>query len=475
MNSASSSDVGPAQSAQPRPDGQNAFEKFLLSEYEHIAQAHFTTVGSISHFFQYYVLLASLPVSVAVAFGKLEVLRDVVRAYPASVAIGLSAIALVGLVVMGYVVNLRHDAVLYARTINGLRKYFMERSGLDLRDELRIRVLPRSVHFPRYLEASYFGFVVSAFAIIDALYASGGWWVFFRLRQVPHSWMWLAAIAAATIVLHVSIYWGIARHREFGYLRGHIIGVDIDGVLSKHRERFCVVLQEVRDKTIRPEQITRIPVHECEGLGVTEDDEVAVFHEPRYWSDMEVYERCGDVLKRLRNQLHYQVCLFSWRGWPDAGRVPPGERRDLKRRWHDSARGSSWGNEAGLSLRLKARRVRERLRFWAWRLPIRRITRDWLWRNGIDYDRLIVERGNVDSPDRVGRVRNRFIISQDRKIRLFVEDDLDKARRLADICEVVFLIKHPYNQNRPPGDSIPNNIVEVDGWRDIYDYVRRKL
>jgi hypothetical protein len=99
-----------------------SFEKFLLAEYDHVSQAHFTTVGSISHFFQYYVLIASLPISVAMALAKIEGLPGFLSANSLAIAIFMSAVAGVGFTVMGYITNLRADAVLYARTINGLRK-----------------------------------------------------------------------------------------------------------------------------------------------------------------------------------------------------------------------------------------------------------------------------------------------------------------------------------------------------------------
>jgi hypothetical protein len=37
------------------------FEKFLLSEYEHIAHAHFNTVDSLANFFKHYIAIVSVP------------------------------------------------------------------------------------------------------------------------------------------------------------------------------------------------------------------------------------------------------------------------------------------------------------------------------------------------------------------------------------------------------------------------------
>ena len=203
------------------------------------------------------------------------------------------------------------------------------------------------------------------------------------------------------------------------------------------------MLEEVRRKAIRPDAIERIPVRDCPDLDVDEADEVAVFNQPRYWSGMPVYEKADYVLKRLRDVFHYKVFIFSWRPWPSWSLVTPSQRKQWKSLW----RGTS----------------------------ISRITKEWLHDKGIPYDRLIVEKGNADSPDRVGKVRNRYIIAQDCKIRLFVEDDLDKARKLADACEVVFLMKHPYNRVGPTDEALPSNIVEVDGWKEIYRWIKENL
>ena len=55
-----------------------------------------------------------------------------------------------------YVINLRCDAVLYARTINGIRNYFYETKKLDIESENRYRVLIKRTQTPRYFEPTYF-------------------------------------------------------------------------------------------------------------------------------------------------------------------------------------------------------------------------------------------------------------------------------------------------------------------------------
>ena len=45
------------------------------------------------------------------------------------------------------------------------------------------------------------------------------------------------------------------------------------------------------------------------------------------------------------------------------------------------------------------------------------------------------------------------------------------ARKLADICEFVYLIDQPYNQ----ASDIPNNIVRVNNWTGIKQHIRDNL
>ena len=50
-----------------------------------------------------------------------------------------------------------------------------------------------------------------------------------------------------------------------------------------------------------------------------------------------------------------------------------------------------------------------------------------------------------------------------------MEDDPEKAIKLAYICDVVFLIDQPYNKN----ESFPNNVVRVNSWDDLYHKIKK--
>ena len=105
--------------------------------------------------------------------------------------------------------------------------------------------------------------------------------------------------------------------------------------------------------------------------------------------------------------------------------------------------------------------------------------------NGIQLHKLVVEKGNENNADPSGPKRNRFVLARKREIRFFVEDDWEKACKLAFICDVVFLIVHPYNRAKSWNSQkhatdvikgeLPGNIIRVETWNEIYRWIRQLL
>ena len=156
----------------------NGFNQYLLSEYENVAEAHFRTITTISSFFRYYLLIMALPVTlVAAAIGfsskQQDVLIIISNLGPLLSTLSL-VIATVGLCVLLYVINLRMDVLLYARTVNGIRKYFYDQAKTSLDEKLRMRVLPQSPSLPEYFEWRFFLPVVTSFALFNSFYFSLG-------------------------------------------------------------------------------------------------------------------------------------------------------------------------------------------------------------------------------------------------------------------------------------------------------------
>jgi uncharacterized HAD superfamily protein len=97
-----------------------------------------------------------------------------------------------------------------------------------------------------------------------------------------------------------------------------------------------------------------------------------------------------------------------------------------------------------------------------------RITKAWLNEHGFQYDKIMIEKGSEDAADPSSHIINRFYACRMKKVKYFVEDDLVKAKKLAFICDVVFLFDHPYNQ----ADQLPANVIRVQSWDEILRYMR---
>jgi uncharacterized HAD superfamily protein len=441
------------QTAGSHHNDESNFGKFLLKEYDNIAAAHFNTVDTIATFFKHYLLIVSLPLPLfAVVFmlannGAMSGVPALMKLAVAGMA---SVIALVGLCVMGYIVNLRFDAILYARTVNGIRGYFSHRSGLQVEDERHFRVLPRSIHIPSYFELRYFLFVVLTFALLDCAYMLAGclWYA----DPVHHGWsgcLWVVLVVFVFGILHVCLYLYLACHRETGYLpsdiRPRIIGVDIDGVLNLQRRHFCNALQRICNKSVAPEDIVSIPVHKCAPLNVTKEEEHEVFNDPHYWKTMPPMDDAADVIRCLRNAFGYRIHIFTHRPWPDPTSFSPTKSKSLSDAWLDVD--PDWQEPP---------------------IAIRKLTEEWLESCGIKHNELIVEHENTCETDSEILRLNRFAQARLTPLPIFIEDDLSKARKLANTCEIVFLINQPYNQAED--DAIPFNIVRVNGWKEIHRY-----
>jgi uncharacterized HAD superfamily protein len=284
----------------------------------------------------------------------------------------------------------------------------------------------------------------------------------------------IAAIAILLFCAHFIVYSAIARYREFSYLRGAAIGIDIDGVLNKHREKFCEIAAAKLDKHIQPEDIKVLPVHENAHLinHITRADESSIFNNTDYWTTMPPLEGVADSIKSLRTGFMLPVHIFTHRPWPDV-RPNYSNEKTLRRSWRSAARTMAEQANANACFRL-----------WVYlatalnyRTSMRYITTYWLRKHGIEFDSLLVERGNENIVYARGKYENRFNYARKKRIRFFVEDDWVKAIKLSYICDIVFLLDHPYNQTADGNSSkhanatiigsLPANIIRVKSWPEL--------
>ena len=223
----------------PSTNDANSYERFLLAEYDNIAQAHFNTKNSISSFFKHYLLIVSLPLPIlAIVFGKASnTSADKPFPFPTDtlslyllnlIPFLFMIISIVGILVMLYIVNLDLNASLYARTVNGIRGYFTKRSGLRPDDELKVRVLPADSSKPRFTGFHSIIFVVLAFAFIDSFYFALAVAAVSDLSIAPGDFLeWGRLVFCGLVfVLHILLYLGFARRRERQYSEMPLNGAD---------------------------------------------------------------------------------------------------------------------------------------------------------------------------------------------------------------------------------------------------------
>ncbi len=428
----------------------------MISEYNNISQAHFNTVNTISNFFRYYLLIITIPISVVIVLAEKSnenFLDYLNKALPSFTCLGAFSLFLIGLCVSVYIVNLRFDALLYARTVNGIRKYFYKISNLNCFQENRYRVLPTVTSRPRYVEWHYFYFVIVGLSLANGFYLCVFSYLLCSVLELKLNTLIIMVLSMLfSITASTGFYLYIAKYRERIYLKRQTIGIDIDGVLNDHRNHFCEFFNTIQGKKIDPETITKIPVHQCETLSikVNESDEHSVFNNPDYWTKMPVAERCSEVIKELRDELNYEIKIFTYRPWPITQTFPNSYALRYEIGWQKLeswCRGKSW--------------------------PIKKITKEWLKKNNIIYDTLTIEDSSKYTPNQRSFKKNRFQMARKGQFKIFIEDQFEKAIRLSQFCDYVFLLDYPYNRENDEKDI--KNIIRVQSWDEILDIIKYQL
>lgn len=458
----------------------DGFDEYQKTEYGYVAEAHFKTIESISTFFRHYLIIAAIPLSVGAAL-----VSNASAEIPGKLLVAIFAlVGILGLLMMCYVVNLRLDALLYARQVNLIRKYFYDKSPLPILGRQRFRLLPVDAHSPKYFEW-YFLPVVVAFAIVNAayIYLASGLWDFpvGGKNSAQAVWDHISASSTAAycgtgaLLIHIILYLILAHYREHRYLsKAPTVLVDIDGVLNDHCEQFSKVFQKLHSRELNPNDIDALPVHRSRGLSVAKNEEQEVFRQDEYWRDMPPMLGAAEHLGDLRRQ-GLRIQIVTNRPWPEYG-LDRQTKRNVLRVWRSQT--ARWlyspGRRSTVSiLRLWLRTMR----------PVEIITRAWLKEHGMQFDGIIVERRRPPRWERWFPSNTRFRYAQKRRPIFCVEDDPVNAAKLAFCSEVVFLLDMPYN--RTTGDhgvenlengiagSLPANVVRVPDWATLNQLVRR--
>ncbi len=408
-----------------------------MKEYEMLKDAHFQTSQKITTFFQYALLIFSAPLALLTSEHINESLLGFVFLF----------ISVVGYFVMVYLNQLRAESLLYARSINQIRKNIyneLHKKDKKITEINQFIVLLTQDKKPKYFDVSQFIFVVVVLGLFSSFYFGFGIYTIIHLPGIYCEWVINNALLITLLVticwfaLHMITYKMMSNYNENGsaYFK-RIIGVDIDGVLNKHEEQFANIYNALFcDKDGRSKlsatSITTLPVSKS-GI-INREDEQEVFTRCEYWDTMPESNNCDIYLtQEIKNKLGYKVYIFTWRDWDVRYKVS-GEEVD--------------------------------------KYSIKKQTRKWLKDKGILYDKIYFEKGNIDRPVSAfdTKYKTRFFYSAKHNIKYFVEDNIHNAEKLSHICKYVFLFNHEYNKNE--SIELPYNVIRVSSWSEVLDRIK---
>jgi hypothetical protein len=99
---------------------------FMLKEYEIIASAFFDLSKQKTEMFRFYLILVTIPVTLIAAIIGLENQILNFFALPDLIVLALLAISIAGLLMTALIVDLRFEAIAYAKTVNLSRRFFVD-------------------------------------------------------------------------------------------------------------------------------------------------------------------------------------------------------------------------------------------------------------------------------------------------------------------------------------------------------------
>jgi hypothetical protein len=192
---------------------------FMMQEYAQIASAYFGLRDQINEWFKAYLALVGLPLTVLAAALKLGEDQKSISLWqlPDVVSGLLVAVAFLGFFLAMSIISMRLEMILYARTINGIRRYFAEadsQAGAHQPLLLPFLILPTTDSMPPFYESWRAMFwQVLLVGVLDGLILAVATQSLFALGLVLSVIVFLAYAA-----LHWALYAYWAWRREKGWI-----------------------------------------------------------------------------------------------------------------------------------------------------------------------------------------------------------------------------------------------------------------
>jgi len=153
------------------PDEEKTTIEFMKQEYTGICQAFGDLYNVILRVFNFYLLLAAVPFTVAAIIFKSPESQFDLEGLPLPMSTLLLLVSTLGLLITLSMIHLRMEQILYAKTINCIRRYFCE-TDINLEKKIdNYLTLPITDELPPFLELwRLFFWQVTLIGFIDAVY-----------------------------------------------------------------------------------------------------------------------------------------------------------------------------------------------------------------------------------------------------------------------------------------------------------------
>jgi uncharacterized HAD superfamily protein len=387
---------------------------FMLEEYKQIANAYQDLHAQQNELVKSYLTVVAIPASVLTVAAQLVGIENIdpetLLGTIASVGmpillILITVLCLVGLAVVLALVAIRAEALLYVRTVNCVRRYFVER---DPRGNLKqYLVLPDYDTSPPFWEGararSFWNVTIVALlnsAIAFATLLSWAQWA------GHEGWLLPGIGCILWLILQELLHFRILNQTEKNYKEkftgpfmpgDKVIGIDLDGVLNDLAGAVIDVAQAEFGLAIDRSDITSHRLEKCTGL--TPEQVHGIFASPKTFEEAAPLADARVALEHLFGQ-GWTIHILTDRFW---GKLD-------------------------------------------WRLA-----RAWLSKHGFKWNHL-----------NLVRAQDKAEYSEVHGIRLFVEDNYDTAVSLSSVCDKVYLLNQSYNQG-----NLPANVLRITEWHQI--------
>lgn len=200
----------------------NDISDFLLKEYECIAQAFFEARETTAKWVKYYLLIMAVPFSfIAFIYKDKPALFDIFS-LPDTLSILISLIGIVGLFLAFIIIESITDSILYARSVNGIRRIFLDRENDQFKNIRQFVVLPDNIKKPSYLGFKELLWITIIMALINSFYICIGFPQISSLKEIYSAFISFETLILCLFILFIVmhlifyIFSSINKEKKYG-------------------------------------------------------------------------------------------------------------------------------------------------------------------------------------------------------------------------------------------------------------------